>query len=196
MSETLELWNEAAARLKLTCGAILVARDPGEFIKSVQAMGADAGYAAPAAFPTLLWLKYSLLAERRSREMKRVVVEHKHLLKDWKLERQRIFHALSLHLNAANDSMIDSFISPALYRQRSHEDVFDPFPNAWLRQTFHELLTASNGGLIKQTVLDSIFSEFSSCERVFRQSATYFNAVISPSMPDPHAGQSQDLPTR
>ena len=78
-----------------------------------------------------MWLKYTLLAERHTRGLRRVFVEYTNLLGDWRREIARISAALAIDLNTRDEDAIEKFLQD-LYRQRHRGPVTESFGSGWI----------------------------------------------------------------
>lgn len=75
-----------------------------------------------------VWLRYTLDAERSSREFPRVVQYYPRLINDWRAELERLSRALELkipELPAASQIRIDSFIDKDLRHEKSYQQIAD-----------------------------------------------------------------------
>jgi len=79
MARLLPIWREVLRSLEITPFAIIPIRDPVEVARSLESRdGADPDRSL------LLWLRYTLAAERDSRGMARCFVSYESLLEDWR----------------------------------------------------------------------------------------------------------------
>jgi hypothetical protein len=157
------LWLAAAKRSGFTIKAAIPVRHPDEVAASLAARD---GVGPELA--SVLWLKYSLLAERSSRQLPRVFVEYPNILADWRKEIARISRQLSVDLNAADPSAVDVFLDRSLHRQQSRATPRDMFVRPWLSETYAALSAACRDEPLDCDRLDAIFSEFAACESAFR----------------------------
>ncbi len=168
-----EFWFEAVRRLGYAVGIVIPVRHPQEVAASLAARER-----VSAELSSVLWLKYNLLAERRSRGLPRVFVEYATLLRDWRTEVSRISAALSVDLSARDDAAIDGFLRPDLRRQRNCGQIADIFGTAWVAQVYDTLSSAARGETPDTRLLDSVFGSFQACERAFRLALSDFHARL------------------
>lgn len=131
--------------------AVLLVRDPLEVARSLAARGAVAEFRPAAIRATdrglLLWLRYTLDAERSSRDMPRHAVEYRRLLADWQTAVAPLVAAGLLASPAeAAQAAVDSFLDPSLRRQRADvpdESLEQP---GGIPRLFQKLLTTIRDG--------------------------------------------------
>jgi hypothetical protein len=171
-----DFWFEGAARAGFAVKIVVPVRHPGEVASSLAVRDRASFELANA-----LWLKYNLLAERRSRGLPRVFVEYSNLLNDWRHEVARISEALSVDLSNSFGARIDEFLRKDLHRQRSAGEPAEAFGQPWVSQVYVELSAAARDISFDVHVMDEIFSAYRACERVFRISLhdfhTWTNAI-------------------
>ena len=119
----LPFWRNVLARAGIEPCALVMLRDPLEVACSLQARLADASFrpAAVAAVERglLLWLRYVLDAEVRSRDMPRTVIDYPSLIADWRTAVRGIVDLVPLPtITFEAAAAIDGFLSPGLRRQR------------------------------------------------------------------------------
>jgi hypothetical protein len=164
-----DFWFEAARRHGLTVKVIVCVRPPQEVVASVVARDSTS-----VELATAMWLKYSLLAERRSRHRPRVFVEYSALLKDWRSQIARISNTLKIPLSTQNSFEIDTFLSADLYHQKLPALTFESFGSPWLTQIYAALSDAARDGFLDTKLFDRIYKEYSEFERGFRLSLDDF----------------------
>jgi glycosyltransferase involved in cell wall biosynthesis len=164
-----DFWFEGAARAGFAVKVVMPVRHPGEVSASLAVRDR-----VSFEFANALWLKYNLLAERRSRGLPRVFVEYPSLLNDWRYEVARISEALSVDLSAPDSARIDEFLRKELHRQRSNGQPTEAFGEPWIGQVYAELSAAARNGSCDPHVMDRIFSAYRACERAFRISLQEF----------------------
>ena len=119
----LPLWRNVLARGGIESCAVIALRDPGEVARSLQARLEDAAF-RPAAVAAperglLLWLRYVLDAEARSRDMPRTVIDYSALVADWRAAVRGLVELVPLPtITFEASTAIDAFLSPGLRRQR------------------------------------------------------------------------------
>ncbi len=123
----LPLWRNVLARGGIEPCAVIALRDPGEVARSLQARLEDPAF-RPAAVAAperglLLWLRYVLDAEARSRDMPRTVIDYPSLLADWRAAVRGLVELVPLPtITFEAATAIDAFLSPGLHRQRGPEE--------------------------------------------------------------------------
>jgi hypothetical protein len=144
-------WFAAAALLEFRVGVVIAVRRPAEVAASLAARDG-----MPIELSNTLWLKYSLLAEQRSRELPRVVVEYPNLLSDWKREVDRVGRALAVDLSARRDEDVAAFLSPALWRQRAPVDNADSVSPPAIVRAYALLSQAGRDAAFSGSELESL----------------------------------------
>jgi len=84
----LPLWKKALSEAGITQRCVLILRDPNAVARSLAARATSRDF-SPAAIcshsrAALLWLKYTLDAERHSRDIERFILDYDCLVRDWK----------------------------------------------------------------------------------------------------------------
>ena len=118
----LPFWSNVLARASIEPYALLALRDPLEVARSLQARLGDASFqpAAVAAVERglLLWLRYVLDAEARSRGMPRIFIDYGALIADWRSAVRGLVDLVPLPtISFEAATAIDGFLSPGLRRQ-------------------------------------------------------------------------------
>jgi hypothetical protein len=170
-----DFWFEAAHRAGFITKIIIPVRHPEEVAASLATRDG-----LSAELSNVLWLKYNLLAERRSRHLSRVFVEYSELLNNWRRQIGRISEALSIDLSHSDDAAINRFLSSDLYRQKRFGPLVEPFDQPWLGQVYAAFSAASRGSRLDVNSLDEIFSAFSSYERPFRVALEEYRRRFAP----------------
>jgi hypothetical protein len=174
------MWLDAARAVGFDTRAVIAVRHPQEVIAS---LGRRDG--ASPELSSALWLKYSLLAERNTRGMPRVVVEYANLLDDWRRQMTRISEVLAVDLNTRDEPAIDEFLKQDLRRQRHGGDITEFLGSEWLSTTYRALSSASRDELLDESALDRVFDAFRASEKGFRAAFEdyhdhfNFNSVLS-----------------
>lgn len=138
ISIVLPIWLKAANMLGMPVKLVVAVRNPLEVAASL-----DRRNRFSYQKSLLLWLRYMVSVERYSRDVDRVAVNYADLLRDWRVQAQRIFDKLGLEEYAnveAHAEDIDDFLSPPL-RHHEFDDhaVFeDPRTTSWVRDVFQE----------------------------------------------------------
>jgi hypothetical protein len=170
-----DLWFEAAQRQELAVKVVLPVRHPEEVIASLIRRDRMSRELA-----TMLWLKYTLLAERQSRAVPRVFVSYRTLLDDWRGQFARISKGLSLPTGNVDSRAINSFLRPDLYRERYDDrEAWDTGPLP-LAKTFAIMLAAAADVPLDMGSLDHIFSQFSAYESTVRRAWIDFQQRFGP----------------
>jgi hypothetical protein len=164
-------WFEAARQLGRSVRTVIPVRHPAEVAASLAARDGTS-----PELSSSLWLKYNLLAERESRAYPRVFVEYTRLLHDWRTEVSRIAAALSINLEARDETAVDQFLRQDLRRQRHRGEVSDVFGSEWISRTYQILSAAACGQPVETAALDGIFLSYRDCERAVRIALEDFRA--------------------
>lgn len=165
------LWFEAARQVGFDIAAVIAVRHPHEVIASA------AKYVKTnPELSSALWLKYNLLAERRTRGIPRVFVDYANLLDDWRREVKRIATTLQIDLDTANESAIEEFLTPELRRQRHGGPAADLFGADWISAVYDALCAAARDYPVQVSTLDRVFESYRASERDFRLVFTEFHA--------------------
>ena len=157
------LWFEAARQAGFDPVAVIAVRNPEESAKSITA---DVG--TSPEFGGALWLKYSLLAERATREPPRVFVEYTNLMDNWRYEIKRIAAALLIDLEARDEGAIDEFLAPALRHHQNCDPVNELFGADWNSAAYDALSAAARDEPWDEAALDRVFEAYRASERGFR----------------------------
>jgi hypothetical protein len=179
ITELVELWLLAARRVGLEPVIVIAIRNPNEFIQSATSRVSALGIGSSEGWMAAFWLKYNLLAERRTRDLRRVVVDYANFVTDWRAELRRLSSCLELQLAEYDEAEIEKFVSRDLYRARNAGPIIDPFCMPWLETTYAVLSRAAAGYEIEEAVLDRVFKEYESCERTFRTAFLQFDASLN-----------------
>jgi hypothetical protein len=166
-----EFWFEAARRAGITMKIIIPLRHPNEVAASLATRDG-----LPFELSGVLWLKYNLLAERRSRSLQRVFVEYSNLLGDWRREITRINEGLSLDLCDPNTGETDEFLSQDLHHERCYGAPRDVFRQPWISAVYATLSAAARGEAVNTKLIDNGFVAFSPSEKAFRVALDQFRA--------------------
>jgi hypothetical protein len=158
-----DLWFEAARLAGLDVAAVIAVRHPEEVSSSVVSRF---GFSPELA--SALWLKYNLLAERNTRDVRRVFVDYGNLLVDWRSETKRISVALDIDMVNEQEAEIDQFLTADLQRHRQAHSVTDHFGGDWVSTVHEELCGAARDEPCDESVLDGVFDSYCASERAFR----------------------------
>ena len=157
------LWFEAARQAGFDPMAVIAVRHPEESAKSITAVAGTS-----PEFGGALWLKYSLLAERDTRDLPRVFVEYRNLMDNWRHEIKRVAAALHVDLDAPNEVAIDEFLAPALRHHRNPDPVTELFGADWIPAAYEALSAAARDEAWDEAALDRVFEAYRASERGFR----------------------------
>jgi hypothetical protein len=171
-----DFWLEANRRAGFTAKSVMSIRHPDQVAASLAARDG-----VSIELSSVLWLKYSLLAERRSRGLQRVFVEYSNLLEDWRREVGRISESLRIDFSPSDEATIDQFVDRELHRQKYSGEPSDLFGQSWTADAYTALSAAARDVPLNTRTLDAIFSSFTACERTFRVSLEEFHTRFGPS---------------
>ncbi|MEM8805752.1 MAG: hypothetical protein AAGF01_06975 [Cyanobacteria bacterium P01_G01_bin.38] len=164
----LPVWLEVLAALEIAPYFVLPIRHPLEVAASLERR--DGLFKAHSL---LLWLQHFLLAERATRQFKRVFVSYDSLLKDWSDVVRTISAELNLdlmHFETLNRDEIDHFLNPGLRHHKLADDLSNyPAISGWVTQTFSWARAAADGVSPKPEVLDSIYDAYVNGDKAFGQ---------------------------
>lgn len=157
------IWFEAAQQVGRDIAAVIAVRHPQEVAASLAARDQ-----ASLELSSALWLKYSLLAERNTRGLRRVFVEYANFLDDWRLQVSRISSALAIDLDTRDEAAIDKFLEEGLRRQRYCGPVPEPFGTDWISVVYGALCGAARDQPADEAVLDGVYGAYRASEHGFR----------------------------
>ncbi len=164
------IWFEAARQAGFDVAVVIAVRDPEEIIGSLAKRAGQQNYVDSSPELTCAWwLKYSLLAERDTRDVPRVFVEYANLLDDWRREVKRIATALAIDLDVQDERAIDEFLTPALRHHQTRGAVTEPFGTDWVRTVYETLATAARDEPCDTSTMDRVYAEYDAAERGFRR---------------------------
>jgi hypothetical protein len=169
-------WLEASRRAGFTAKCVMSIRHPDQVAASLAARDG-----VSIELSSVLWLKYSLLAERSSRGLQRVFVEYSNLLEDWRREVGRISEGLRIDFSPSDEPTIDQFVDCELHRQKYSGEPSDLFGQSWTADLYAAFSAAARDAPPNTRTLDAIFFSFRACERTFRVSLEEFHARFGPS---------------
>jgi hypothetical protein len=158
------MWFEAARLAGFDVAAVIAVRHPQEATASLAGHYIGASPELASAW----WLKYTLLAERDTRGLPRVVVDYANLLDDWRREIKRISAALSIDLNTRDEGAIEEFLTTDLRRQRHGGPVQEPFGGDWISVVYEALHAAARDEPWDRSALDRVFEAYRVSEHGFR----------------------------
>jgi hypothetical protein len=162
------IWFEAARQAGFDVAAVVAVRHPDEIIGSLENRANKQNYVDSSPELTCAWwLKYSLLAERDTRDVPRVFVEYTNLLADWRRELKRISTALAIDLDARDE--VDEFLTPDLRHHQTRGPATEPFGTDWIHTVYGALAAAARDEPWDEGALDRVFEAYGTSERGFRQ---------------------------
>jgi len=163
-----DYWFEAARRSSIDVKIIIPVRHPGEVAASLAKRDATS-----LELSNALWLKYNLLADRRSRGFPRLFVEYSSVLADWQHQISRISEALSVRFEDRDDEAIREFLSHDLHRQRG-SGLTESFGGSWVGEVYAAFSAAARDTGCRCDTLDEIFAAYSATEHTFRSAVNEF----------------------
>jgi hypothetical protein len=158
------MWFEAAHLAGFDIAAVIAVRHPQEVIASLSTFLRRTSSELASA----TWLKYTLLAERDTRDLPRVFVDYANLLDDWRGEIKRISTALAIDLNTRDEGAIEAFLTPGLRRQQYCGPVQDRFGADWMSTVYEVMRMAARDEPWDESVLDRVFEAYRASEHDFR----------------------------
>jgi hypothetical protein len=168
------VWFEAARRAGFDVATVIAVRHPQEVIESLAARDR-----ATPELASALWLKYSLLAERQTRDLPRVFVGYANLLDDWRREIGRISAALDIDLDTQDELAIEEFLKPGLRRQQVRGEATDLFGTDWMSRAYKALRAAARDETLDESTLDRVFEAYRISEHDFRTAFEDFRGHFS-----------------
>ncbi|SBS75553.1 conserved hypothetical protein [uncultured Mycobacterium sp.] len=163
------LWFEAASQAGFDIAAVISVRHPQEIIGSLAKRADYQHYVRDSPELTMAWwLKYSLLAERNTRDVPRVFVEYANLLEDWRQEVKRVSVALGVDLSTQDEGAIERFLSPDLQHHRHFGAVEEPFGGDWVAAVYDAMRCAAGDEPLDRSELDRVYEAYRLSERGFR----------------------------
>jgi hypothetical protein len=171
----MQFWLEAARREGFSTKVAICIRHPGEWHASMASMGKRGGVTMSVEWANAAWLKLNLLAERYSRGLPRVFIEYRNLVADWRAQIPRLQDALAIELTP-DETAIDEFLTPGLYRQRCAGAIKETFGYSWTRRVYEALRLAARDRPLDVDALDEIYQAYHAFERSFRMANEEFEA--------------------
>lgn len=165
----LPLWFDVLQEFGAAVRVLLPFRNPVEVALSLRARDKFS-----AAQSYLLWLRYVLEAEHRSRDMVRSFVSYTELLEDWQSTVRTAVEQLGIPalLDASHaGAAIDSFLSPEHRHQNvdEHELLGDPQIAVWVKRVYASLIdlkkTPDDAKALEQ--LDAIYAQLKSADLLY-----------------------------
>jgi hypothetical protein len=149
------MWFQAALDAGFDVSAIIPVRHPHEVIASWSSF-----IGATPELANALWLKSSLLAERRTRAVPRVFVEYNNLVDNWRREVKRISTALAIDLATRDEDAIEEFLTPDFLHQHDCSPVTELPGTHWNSSVYEVLHAAARDEPCDESVLDGVFEEY------------------------------------
>jgi hypothetical protein len=175
MTAVSQIWFEGARQAGFDVAAVIAVRHPYEVIGSLAKRAERQNYVKSSPELTCAWwLKYSLLAERDTRDVPRVFIEYSNLLEDWRREVKRISSALAIDLDIEDVGAADAFLTPDLRHHENRGPVIEPFGTDWISTVYDTLAAAARDEPWDEAALDRVYQAYGASERGFRQA---FNDV-------------------
>lgn len=163
LSLVLPLWRVALESLGVQCKVVMAVRNPVEVAQSMTRRQALAGQLEPWPMDRggLLWLGYSLAAERHSRGLPRSICHYDDLLSDWRKVLAQIETDLDLKWPIVADKAaaeIDDFlcVSQRHFTMANRVEVDSALWSQWVRPVYQRLkpgLSVKDAGAL--TVFDA-----------------------------------------
>jgi hypothetical protein len=175
MTAVSRIWFEGARQAGFDVAAVIAVRHPHEVIGSLASRAERQNYVQSSPELTCAWwLKYSLLAERDTRDVPRVFIEYSNLLEDWSREVKRISNALAIDLDIEDVGAVDAFLTPGLRHHENRGPATEPFGADWVSTVYDTLAAAARDEPWDESALDRVYRAYGASERGFRQA---FNDV-------------------
>jgi hypothetical protein len=170
MTAVSQIWFEGARQAGFDVAAVIAVRHPHEVIGSLAKRAERQNYVKSSPELTCAWwLKYSLLAERDTRDVPRVFIEYSNLLEDWHREVKRISSALAIDLDIKDVGAVDAFLTPDLRHHENRGPVIEPFGTDWISTVYETLAAAARDEPWDESALDRVYQSYGASERGFRQ---------------------------
>lgn len=151
-----ELWFAAAAAAGINVAAVLCVRHPQEVIDSANKVSLRPQSMLSAA----LWLKYTLLAEQRTRHLPRAVVDYGNLLADWRRELRRVSAILPVDLDP-DVAAVEDFLRPGERHQVcAAAECPAPFGMGWPGIVYEQLRCAARDEHYDAAMLDRVYRQY------------------------------------
>jgi hypothetical protein len=168
LSLFLPLWRRVLERAGVQPSYVLAVRDPAAVAASLTARQLSAFPDAvwPRGRADLLWLRYSLTAERDTREGPRAVLAYDRLLGDWRGETRRIARQLGLAWprdEAAAAPELDTFLHPGRGDGLDEDSVLP-----WTEAVYAALLAACEDPVSGRETLDLAFAALNDACALFQ----------------------------
>jgi len=177
------LWRRVLAQANIGCLPVIISRNPVEVALSLAERQAKAvpGQSWPLERGGLLWLRYTLAAERFTRDMPRSFCLYADLLEDWRKVARRLAFDFDLSwprpLSEAGRD-IDSFLSAQLrhHYQSGEIGIRGAIWSSWIAPVFATLRDASTGLAPDRAVLDAVGRSFENASTGVRSAVPPVNS--------------------
>lgn len=186
------MWFEAARLAGFDVAAVIAVRHPQEIMASFVRRTRRQNYVQVSpALANAWWLKYTLLAERNTRDVPRVFVQYANLIEDWRQEIKRISAALVIDLNTRDEDAIGEFLEPDLRHHQHLGPIVEPFGTDWISTVYEALDAAARDEPWDAAALDRVFEAYRAGEHGFRTMLADYdryrtlNRFIRPSLVKP-----------
>ena len=164
------IWFEAARLAGYDVATVIPVRHPHEIVGSLAKRAKDQNYVRDSPELTMAWwLKYTLLAEKYTRDVPRVFVEYANLMEDWRREVKRISVGLGIDLDNRDERAVDEFLTPELHHHRHLGPVDEPFGTDWISATYDALRAAARDEPWDQAEIDRVYDAYQVGEQGFRR---------------------------
>jgi hypothetical protein len=167
ISLLLPLWTAALDEMDIAPAAVVCFRNPIEVAQLLQHRQTSAlpHGALPQDKGGLLWLRYTLAAERHSRAIPRAFHAYTDLMPDWRAAALRLGRALEIewpHWSSEAQNEIETFLDPAVRRHDATPDAASPGAiwEDWIAPVYQELQKAKSGAEPDESLLDNIASSY------------------------------------
>lgn len=160
-----DLWFDAAREAGYSPAAVIAVRHPQEVTGSLHEMTARISPELAAAW----WIKYSLLAERNTRDVPRVFVDYGNLLGDWRRELKRISAALSVDMTLPDDGVVEAFLDQELRHHNKDTTPVRIFGTGWIPAVYDVLSAAARDEPWSMEILNRVFASYRASESTFRR---------------------------
>lgn len=174
----LDAWVAAFKEKQLAARIVIAVRNPLEVASSLAARNQFS-----VGRSLLLWLSYSLSAERASRNLPRVIVSYQDLIDDWRGVARRIESEFGLRFTGWTPTAeleIDAFVSPHERHEVSSAELLRSRADVvrWVKDTYEWMLEAARGENPAPARLDAIAAEAEVAIRVFAPLISEQRAII------------------
>jgi hypothetical protein len=181
LSVLFPLWSAALRDLDIACNPIISVRNPYEVAQSICRREAqdDPHSVWHVDRGGLIFLRYSLAAERSTRSRQRVFCAYDDLLSDWRGTMRRLgeeFEVIWPRWSAKAENEIDDFLSSSHRHHRVRDDgsALGGFWAEWISPIYVALSGACSGGPVDYNLFDRVNDAYGAAISVF---ARYLDAA-------------------